>query len=102
MEKENIDELNNKIIELHRQVNGLLANEDEVRRKGIMLDEKIKFNNELHKSQLLTIFFLLEQIEKVGTHHEKEVVIRYIRMIIHSFMIKYDNINVTGYDDLPF
>jgi len=95
-----VDEQNNKIIELYARIRELEAKADEVHRKELMLDQKISFNEEKRKSQLLTIYYFLEQLAKVGTHHEKEVVIRYIRMSIHGFL-KETNF-CERYDDLPF
>jgi cellobiose-specific phosphotransferase system component IIB len=55
-----------------------------------------------HNAQLRSIFYMLEELSKVGTHHEKEVVIRYIRQCIYGFM-KGDSLDQYGsVDDLPF
>jgi predicted RNase H-like nuclease (RuvC/YqgF family) len=55
-----------------------------------------------HTSQLESIFYMLEQLSRVGTHHEKEVVIRYIRQCIHAY-IKRDSLDGYGDpDQLPF
>jgi hypothetical protein len=69
-----------------------------------------KFNNlerqffeaaERYKSDLRAIHFLLSEVQSVGTHHEKEVVLRYIKLVLE----KHINKSIGYYpqtDDLPF
>lgn len=56
---------------------------------------------ERYKTNLRAIHFLLTELQTVGTHHEKEVVIRYIKQVI----AKHINTDICYYpeaDDLPF
>lgn len=56
---------------------------------------------ERYKANLRAMHFLLTEVQNVGTHHEKEVVLRYIKQVIEKHINK-----PIGYypeaDDLPF
>lgn len=56
---------------------------------------------ERYKANFRAIHFMLTEVQSVGTHHEKEVVLRYIKTVIE----KHLNRGVAWHpeaDDLPF
>lgn len=57
--------------------------------------------SERYKANMRAIHFMLTEVQNVGTHHEKEVVLRYIKQVIEKHINK-----PIGYypeaDDLPF
>lgn len=75
-----------KIGELYAEIRKIDAERDEAVRKALLWDNWYKELYSRHESKLKTVYYLLEQLEKVGTHHEKEVVIRYMRMLLEGFM----------------
>lgn len=95
-----IDDLNNLLIEKEDKITKLFAEnrrlaaeKDEAERKSVLWDRWYKEIFARHKSQLMTVYYSLDKLAQVGTHHEKEVVIRFLRMTLEGFMKE---------DTLPF
>lgn len=67
--------------------------------------EKIKKQffeaGERYKTNLRAIHFLLSELQDVGTHHEKEVALRYVKLVIEKHLIK-TIAYYPGDDYLPF
>lgn len=101
------DEISNQLIEKQTEINELKnlireleSRKDEAERKAVLWDRWYKEIFSRHKSQLQTVYYSLEQLAAVGTHHEKEVVIRYLRLLLDGFM-KQDSLPFDQ-DLLPF
>ena len=83
-------------------INKLLAEEDENKRGKKIAENILAEKQQRHNAQLRSIYYLLEQVENVGTHRDKAIVVDYIRRSIYSFL-KADGLDKYGCpDDLPF
>jgi len=90
------------IDEQWRKINDLLAEQDENKRGKIIAERTLKEKQERHNAQLRAVFYMLEELESIGTHREKAIVINHIRRCIHKYL-KNDGLDQYGCpDDLPF
>lgn len=65
--------------------------------KKVIEEQGIRFRN-----KLMSVYYLLGTIKKMGTHHEKEVAVRYLQTTVED-LIRHDGL---GWDqdlfELPF
>lgn len=86
---------------LVRVENKLLAAEDELKRKRAKYEEDMKELCVRHRSQLMSVYYMLEAISKTGPHREKEAIIMYQKVVLESLINKGDTL-AWKQDDLPF
>lgn len=102
------NELSNILLEKEQEIKKLYA---DIRRLDAEKDEAIRkarqwenYHTERgirERSRHMTTYYMLEKLSSVGTHHEKEVVIRYLRMVLEGYTKEGDSLPWdTG--DLPF
>jgi hypothetical protein len=60
----------------------------ELQRKNENLQEVLKQSCQRFNAQLMSVFYLLGSLQKMGTHHEKEVAIRFLRTTIGDLLQK--------------
>lgn len=90
------------IQEQWQRINKYAAEEDENRRYRTLAENILKEKQQRHNAQLRSVFYMLEQVENIGTHREKAVIINYLRKCIYGFL-KEDGLDKYGCpDDLPF
>jgi hypothetical protein len=74
----------------------------EVDRKNERAHEVLKQTGERYNSQLMSVYYLLGSLQTVGTHHEKEVVIRFIRQTLNDLLDKGGDKLSWNQDLFPF
>lgn len=88
------EELQNELIETKKQLYDNTKALDNLKKQFFESGER-------YKTDLRAIHFMLSELQAVGTHHEKEVVIRYIKNVLEKHIIRS-----VGYypdsDELPF
>ena len=50
--------------------------------------EVLKQTSNRYNAQIMSVFYLLGSLQKMGTHHEKEVAIRFLRQTINDLLDK--------------
>lgn len=86
-------------------VTGLKA---DLYRSNKALDAQDRLNKDYHKrfnAQLLSIYYLLGAVHDSGTHHEKQVIIMYLKMVLQKLINEYDPLPIPddiSRDLLPF
>lgn len=57
-----------------------------------------------HRNKLMSVYFLLNTIKKMGTHHEKEVAVRYLMQTLDDLIKDGDGLSWDQdlFRDLPF
>lgn len=92
--EQSYSDMQDELIEAKRNFSDLKSEHDRIRKQFFEAGERYKTN-------MRAIHFMLTEVQSVGTHHEKEVVLRYIKQVIE----KHLNKSVSYYpseDDLPF
>jgi hypothetical protein len=88
------EHMQNELIDAKKEIYNLNNQHENLRKQFFEAGERYKAN-------LRAINFMLTELQDVGTHHEKEVVIRYIKGVISKHII-----NPISYyperEDLPF
>lgn len=97
-----IIEKDKKINELYADIRKLQASEDEARRKNIRWEQHSEEVGEQNRSRLMSVFFLLDRLAEVGTHHEKEVVIRFLKLTIEGFVNRSSTLRFPEDHEYPF
>lgn len=64
----------------------------ELERKHENLKEVFKESGERHKAKLMSVYYLLGSIRKMGTHHEKHVAVGYLQSTVDD-LVKHDNLS---------
>lgn len=101
-EEKKILEKQRIIDEQWQRINKYAAEEDANKRMRTVAENILKEKQQRHNAQLRSIFYMLEQVENIGTHREKAIVINYLRKCIYGFL-KEDGLDKYGIpDDLPF
>lgn len=87
-------DMQNQLIEAKRDLCKLQTEHENAKKQFFEAGERYKAN-------LRAVHFMLTEVQSVGTHHEKEVVVRYIKLVLEKHINK-----PIGYypeaDDLPF
>src|SRR5262245_10179027 len=97
-----LQEKDQLIDQLYARIRDLEADIEAAERFAKISGSQLEEKEHRHQAQLRSFFYLLDQLEAVGTHHEKGVVIGYIRKCIAGFL-KNDRLDAyTANDDLPF
>lgn len=88
------EDMRNDLIEARRDLAKLHNSFEDAKKQFFEAGER-------YKASLRAIHFLLTEVQSVGTHHEKEVVLRYIKLVLEKHINKQ-----IGYypeaEDLPF
>ena len=90
-----------QIIELRKQVSDLGNEKRELERK---LERQETFNKALAKrynAQLMSVYYMLEAVEKTGTHRQKETVIMFQKVVLQNLIQNGDPLPFHQ-DELPF
>jgi len=86
--------MQNELIDAKKEIYNLNNSYERLKKQFFELGER-------HKANLRAVHFLLTELENVGTHHEKSVVIRYLKSVMQKHIM-----NPVAYypevDDLPF
>ncbi len=90
-----------EIKKLYADYRALQAEKDTVERQVRKWEQYYEETKTRERSRHMTTYYMLGKLSSVGTHHEKEVVIRYLRMVLEGY-IEHGDTLPRDYNDLPF
>jgi uncharacterized coiled-coil protein SlyX len=93
--EEKITELNTKLITRSREI-------VEKERKNERWEKIHKESYQRHRSQLMSIYYLLDAMTKAGTHREKANIIMIHKAVIEDLINKGDTLPIELNDEFPF
>lgn len=90
--------------EINKLNNKIAALEDELKRNKLRSKEFFIDQCQQHKSQLMSVYYMLEAVSKTGTHREKRIIIDYQKVVISDLVSKGDSLplHIDDESDLPF
>ena len=74
----------------------------DLERKLENVKEVLKQQGQRYNAQIMSVFYLLGSLQKMGTHHEKDVAIRFLRQTLDDLLDKNGDRLSWDQDLLPF
>jgi hypothetical protein len=105
------------LAETYLKKNGHLMDEEAMKKSNYIgnLEAEVKRNKEdylklnketamRHRSQLMSVYYMLDAISKTGTHREKQTVIMYQKTVLEGLINEGDRmpLSLSEFSDLPF
>lgn len=85
-------DLQDKLATLRTAKDQIERDKRDLEKKHENLKEVFKESGERHKAKLMSVYYLLGSIRKMGTHHEKHVAVGYLQSTVDD-LVKHDNLS---------
>jgi hypothetical protein len=85
-----INVLKKQAKDLHETIHTLKCEARRDEEKHVNMKNIMEEMGARHKSKLMSVYYLLGTIKKMGTHHEKEVAVRYLQQTVDD-IVKSEN-----------
>lgn len=88
--------------ELYAKLRNISAVADDHQRQVKKWEAWNKEMFERHRSQLMSIYYMLDAVSKTGTHRQKEAVIIFHKEVLKDLIHNGDNLPLNPREELPF